>query len=159
MTGLFDGPKANTNEKFKKVIHTRMNLFIVFLVLGIISVVVVLTAQPLWKISIRQDIRVAYIGFGGGLIFVSLSLLVKNRKILADEVKLKENRLNNTDERNLEIRNKAFMTASTILLISVYACGLIGGLFNPVIWDVLMFLVGIFLIGYLIAYKAYEKLL
>ncbi len=98
-----------------------------------------------------------YTGVGGGIMGASIAQWIKTKLILADDKKLKKSRLNNTDERIQEISKKSFRAAAIVLLISLYVTGLIGGLFYPVLVEVLFGMVCIFLIIYLVAYKVYDR--
>lgn len=157
MKGLFCGCSANSNEEYKKVIKTRMKIMILLFVIGNITLAVALLAKNIWTVSINEHMLGVYSGVGVGLMAASVILWIKNKLILADEEKLKKSRLSNTDERIQEISNKALRVGTIVLLIALYALGLIGGLFYPVLVKILLSMVFVFLIAYLIAYKIYEK--
>ncbi|MDF2673707.1 MAG: hypothetical protein K0R09_1972 [Clostridiales bacterium] len=157
MKELFCSCKANNNEEYKKVIRARMKRMILLFVIGIITLVAALLPENMWTVSINEQMLGVYSGIGVGLIVASVILWIKNKLILADEEKLKESRLSNTDERIQEISSKALRVAAIVLLIALYALGLIGGLFYPVLVKILLSMVFVFLIAYLIAYKIYEK--
>ncbi|HWT76188.1 MAG TPA: hypothetical protein VN258_15910 [Mobilitalea sp.] len=157
MIGLFCESKASNNEEYKKVIKSRMNVMLLIFAIGCVTLAVALLAEFLWTVNIKEQMLGVYTGLGTGLIVGGAILWVRNLRILKDEEKLKQNRLNCTDERILEISNKAYRVATFVLLISLYAVGLIGGLFYPALVKVLLFLVCAFLLAYMIAYRIYEK--
>ena len=157
MLGLFCSSKANNNEEYRKVIRIRMNRMILILIVGVITLVFALMAIYVWKITGKDQTLGVYMGLGSGLIFGAGCFLIKYNLILKNEEKLKIDRLNNTDERIQEISNKSYKIATMILLVGLYAVGLIGGIFYPVLQQVLLFLICLFLLGYMISYKIYER--
>lgn len=157
MKGFFCSCKANNNEEYKKVIRTRMNIMVLVFVTGCITLAIALLARNVWTVAISEHMLGVYTGVGVGMMVASVVLWVRNKLILADDEKLKKSRLSNTDERLQEIGNKAFVVAAVILIIALYAAGLIGGLFYPILVKVLFSMVYVFIIAYIIAYKIYEK--
>lgn len=157
MMGLFCASKAKNNEEYKKVIQARMNLMLLLFVIGFITLIVSLLADKVWTVEISEYMLGIYSGVGTGLLVVSAILWIKDKLILGNEAKLKESRLSNTDERLKEISNKAFRMATIFLLAALYACGIIGGLFYPILVKMLLILVFVFLAVYMVTYKIYER--
>ncbi len=157
MMGFFCVSKAKSNEEYKKVIKARMNLMVLIFVIGLITLIVSLLAEKIWKVEISEHMIGLYCGVGTGLLVASVILWIKNWMILRNETRLKESRLCNTDERLMEISNKAFRMATIFLVAALYACGIIGGLFYPILVKVLMILICVFLAAYMVTYKIYEK--
>lgn len=156
MKGLFCGSKARTNDEYKSVIKSRMNIFIILFVIG--SITLGVTSYLNFNDLIKDDhILGIYSGAGTGLIAISILLWVKNKLLLKNESKLKESRINNSDERIQEISNKALKIATIALLIALYAIGFIGGLYNPILFTVLSSSVAVFLVTYVISYKMLER--
>lgn len=157
MRKLFCGTIAKNNEEYRKVIKFRMNIFLIMMLIGIITFTIGLLAEFRWSLQVNDHILGVYTGVGFGFTFAAIIFWIKNKKLLSDEDKLKESRLSNTDERLLEINSKAFRVASFSLLVSLYAAGLIGGLFYPILFKFLFGIILIFTISYVCAYKIYEK--
>ncbi len=157
MMGLFCGSKASNNEAYKKIIRQRMRIMLLLFILGSITLAVSLLAKNLWLVKIDDRMLGVYTGAGAGLSIVAIVIWIRNKLILSDENKIKNDRLSNTDERLQEISRKAFRAATAILLISLYAAGLIGGLFYPILVKVLFILISIFLFVYVLSYKIYER--
>jgi uncharacterized membrane protein len=157
MKGLFCGYKSSNNEEYKRVLKAKMKIMVLIFVIGTITLITALLAKNMWIVTISDQILGVYSGVGTGLIAVSVILWIKNKLILADDEKLKKSRLNNTDERIREISNRAYRVAGIVLLISLYVTGLIGGLFYPILVQVLLSMVCVFLIAYVAAYKIYEN--
>lgn len=157
MIGFLCKYKANNNEEYKRVIKARMNLMVLIFAIGSITIILSLMAKTLWKISINESMIDVYSGFGVGLVVVSIIMWLKNKSILGNEEKLKQSRLNNNDERLVEINNKALKVAGLVLLMSLYFVGLIGGIFYPILAKVLLIMVGVFLVTHFISYRIYNK--
>lgn len=154
MKELFSDGETKNNEEYKKVIKVRMNMVIIFFLIGILWLATAVFAINVWKVGTVYRI---YIGLGSWLTGVSAINWVRYKLMLTDDKKIKNERLNRTDERNRDIRNKAFRVAGIVLLIILYAVGLIGGLFNPILVELLLALHIAFPISYLVAYKIYKN--
>jgi len=157
MKGILCGSTAKTNEEYRKVIKSRMKIMAVIIIIGIITAAIGFGAEFYLKVSINEHMMGVYSGIGVGIFVAGTILLIKNRLLLKNDEKLKESRLNNTDERIQEIGNRAFRTASYIMLLSLYVTALIGGLFYQVLVEVLLFIVCTFLLSYVIAFKYYNN--
>lgn len=157
MRGILCGSKAKTNEEYRKVLKSRMKIMVGIVIIGIITATVGFGAEYYWEVPINDQMLGVYSGIGTGLFVAGVGLWIKNRLLLNNDEKLKESRLNNTDERIQEIVNKAFRIAAYTMLVSLYATALIGGLFYPILVKVLMFIVCTFLLAYTIAFKYYNS--
>ena len=157
MKGFFCGTTATTNEEYKTVIKRRMNIMLVIMLIGIVTLIVALMAAFNKTTVISEEMISMYAGVGSGLIAAGIALWIKNKRLLGNEEKLKESRLINTDERIREISSKAFRVAAVVMLVVSYGVALIGGLFYPVLTQALMFIICLFVLAYTLAYKVFEK--
>ena len=157
MNGVLCKTSAKNNDEYKIVIKNRIKIMIAMTIIGIITTAVGFGAEFYFKAAINEHMLGVYSGMGTGLFASGIVLWIKNKRLLGNEEKLKASRLANTDERNREIGNKAFRVAAGVMLVALYATGLIGGLFYQVLVEAFLFIVCIFLISYLIAYIYYNK--
>jgi vacuolar-type H+-ATPase subunit I/STV1 len=157
MRGILCVSDVKTNEEYREVIKNRMKIMIVLIILGIITAAIGFSAEFYFDVPVNDQMIGVYSGVGVGLFIVGTILLIKNKMLLKDEKKLKESRLNNTDERINEISNKAFKIASYAMIITLYLIALIGGLFYPILAEVLLFIVCVFLLFYMGAFKYYNN--
>jgi len=157
MRGILCGTTAKTNEEYKQVIKKRMKLIIMIAIIGFITATVGFVAKSYLKLPISEQMSGVYTGIGVGLLAGGIALWIKNRLLLNNDQKLKESRLNNTDERIQEIGNKAFRAAAYVMIIALYSTALIGGLFYPILVEALMFIVCTFLLAYIAAFKYYNN--
>lgn len=157
MLGIFCGNECSTNEEYKGFIKKRIVCFIGVIILGVITLIVTFLGNKIFSGSISEKMLGIYTGFGSGLIFAGAILLIKNSVLLKNEEKLRKRRIENTDERNKEISLKATRVALGVMLVTMYLVALIGGLWYPELTKILLILVGIFLLAYLIAYKAISR--
>jgi hypothetical protein len=158
MNGIFcSGNKANNNEEYKKVIKGRMTRMIFLFGVGCLTLAVSLFAKGNNQLSISDMMLGVYTGVGTGLMLAAFFLFVKNLFIIRDDEKLKNSRLENTDERIQDINVRATRIAALVLVFALYAVGLIGGLFYPVLINVTFGMVCLFLFSYLMAYRFYDK--
>jgi hypothetical protein len=157
MRGLLCGTTAKTNEEYKQVVKIRMYRFVGLGLIGAITLITALLAEFYWKLDVKEEMLGVYTGGGFGLLLISIIMLIKNALMLRDEEKLKSSRISNSDERIKEISNRAFRTASIIMLITMYAVALIGGLLYPVLVEMLSAVVAIFVFAYLVSYYIYNR--
>lgn len=157
MRGILCRGTARTNEEYIKVIKNPMKIMIAIIVIGILTAVVGFGSEFYLKTPISTHMLGVYSGVGIGLFIIGTILWIKNKRLLNNDEKLNESRLNNTDERIQEIGHKAFRVASYVMLIALYSTALIGGLFYPVLVEALMFISCTFLVAYLIAFKYYNS--
>lgn len=157
MRGLLCGTNAKTNEEYREVIKKRMRLMILLAIIGVITAAIGFAAEIWIDVPISEHMLGVYSGVGTGLLAAGIILWIKNKSMLNNEQKLKESRLNNTDERIREISGKAFRAATYLMIAAMYAIALIGGLFDPILVKTLLLTVCLFLLAYVIAYKHYSN--
>ena len=101
---------------------------------------------PLWYL----------LGVGAGLILGGVVAMVQIRRRLADEEKLKEYRLRETDERELEVDSLALRATAKTLLVALYVILIVAGVFDrEELVHVCLGLVALFLLGYAALRKYY----
>lgn len=157
MKNIFCTTTLKTNDEYKNVIKKRMKVMVGLMVIGVITFLASILGELYFKTPVSDKVLGTYTSLGSSLFTVGLVLWIKNKRILNNEEKLRQSRLNNTDERNQEIARKALNIAAYAMLASLYVIGLIGGIFYPILFNVLSFIVCIFLLTYVVAYKYYNK--
>lgn len=155
--GLFCASSALTNEDYRKVLQERNKWLMALIAMGMAAAAVAFWAQASGNAAISEEMLGVYCGFGVGIALAGIILFVKNRILLKDEKKLKESRLNNTDERLEQIGSRAIKTALKIMMLTIVAGGLLGGIFYPILVKAVMFVLYVFLFSYIIAFRVYEK--
>ena len=141
---LFSGSKVTNNEEFRKQLQAKNKCLLGLILLGIIS------AAAAYLLGV-------YCGIGVGLICSGIVFLIRNKRLMKDEEKLKEARLQVTDERNIEIGSRALRMAAFVLLIVMYFAFLFGGLYDPMISKLMSSMICLFLIVYAIAWRVLNK--
>lgn len=156
----FGHPDLHTDEGYLRVLRRRQRFFIGMLILGIITFSIAALAELLvWNVSLTSHTLGFYSGVGTGLAFGAAVFLVRLRRTMKDEKKLRKARISETDERTLEISRRALAVAGYVLLTALYLACLIGGLFYPELLIVLAALACIFLVTYVVSYFIYNKLM
>ena len=157
MKGLFSsGCKAKNNEEYRAILMKRqVGLWLIILV-GLATVGLVLFLNFCTQIPIGEY-QIGYLlGVGTGLILGGLVAMVQIRRRLADDEKLKEYRLKETDERNLEVDGMALRATAKTLLVALYVILIVAGVFNrQELVHVCLGLVALFLLGYAAFRKYY----
>ena len=156
MRGLFCGTSAKTNEEYRKVVKVRMLIMTVVGIVGAATLAVALLAGSYWEVTIDELMLGFYTGIGTGLLAGAIVLLIKDAILLRSEEKLKNSRLNNSDERNHEISSKAIKFTMMIMLLAMYSVALIGGLYYPVLVKIITGIIFLSLMAYYGAYQFYK---
>lgn len=148
---------AKTNEEYREVLKKR-NIWISVLALaGALIAGVTFYAWETGVSALSDYIMGVYCGFGTGVFLAAIILLVKNMILLKNEEKLKLSRLENADERFDEINKRAARITLMILLLTITAGGMIGGIFEPVLVKATVFLIDVFALSYIIAFTYYKR--
>lgn len=149
--------RAKNNEEYRAVLKKRQVGFYLFILAGIATDGLVLFLYYCARIEI-PDYRLGYLmGMGAGVAASGVIGLIRIRRRMADEEKLKEGRLKETDERELEVDSLALRTTAKLLLAVLYVVLIVAGMFER---DELMYvcfgLIFIFMFGYAMFRKYYE---
>ena len=150
---LFSGSKATNNEEFRKQLQAKNKCLLGLILLGIAAYYMEFSG----KMKVDDYMLGVYCGIGVGLICSGIVFLIRNKRLMKDEEKLKEARLQVTDERNIEIGSRALRMAAFVLLIVMYFAFLFGGLYDPMISKLMSCMICLFLIVYAIAWRVLNK--
>ena len=154
---LFSGSKATNNEEFRKQLQAKNKALLGLILLGIISAAAAYYMEFWGKMKVDDYMQGVYCGIGVGLICSGIVFLIRNKRLMKDEEKLKEARLQVTDERNIEIGSRALRMEAFVLLIVMYFAFLFGGLYDPMISKLMSCMICLFLIVYAIAWRVLNK--
>lgn len=155
--GLFCGTTAATNEEYREVLKRRNIWMIALTAAGALVAGAVLVAEQSGKAALPEYILGVYCGFGTGLALAGIVLFVRNLILMKNEDKLKQSRLENSDERLKEIAGKAAMTAMKVMILVGTASGLIAGIYEPVLIKALIFILDVFIFSYIVAFAFFKK--
>ena len=155
--GIFCGTTARTNEEYKKVLKRRNGWMIALVIMGAFIAAMALMVQNSGTAALPEYILGVYCGFGTGLVLAGIILFVRNLILMKDENKLKQSRLENSDERLLEIGNKASMTAIKIMLLVGITGGLVAGIYEQVLIKALLFMIYVFFFSYIAAFAFFKR--
>ena len=148
---------ATTDKDYKKVLKKRMYLFYIMMALGTITLAISFIFSNGKYDYLPDFLSGFYTGIGAALITIGLIFIIKIKNILKDEKKLKEKRLEEQDERNQMITQKAIYSAAIILNILAYIGLMIAGIFNLVVFWTLWIVLVVFLATFVILQVYYSK--
>ena len=149
MMCLFLNTQTKSMEEFKKSVRAQNKIFIGLGLLGLFTLSASLVASFTPYLSISERAKGFLCGFGSSIIVISILLLIRNRKLLNDEAKLKEERLKMNDERNIMVNTLALKNACLILVAFLYIA-LIVGIFISRAMSICLFMsIMVFFIAYL----------
>lgn len=148
--------RAKNNEEYRAVLKKRQVVFYLFILTGMVTEGLVLFLHYGTRMEI-PDYRLGYLmGMGAGLAASGVVGLMRIRRRMADEEKLKEFRLKETDERELEMDSLALRATAKLVLAVMYIVLIVAGVFER---DELLYvclgLVVLFLLGYDVFRKYY----
>lgn len=158
MKGLFCAHcKARNNEEYKEVLKKRLVRVRLTCLAGLLVIAgaAVLTCLLPGKVD-DYHLGVTY-GMGTGLILGSIVAMLRIRKTLTNEDKLKVQRLKETDEREIEISNMAIKQTAKLILAVLYLSMVFGALVSEELLNLSCLLIGIFLLSYIGFQKYYEN--
>lgn len=149
MKGLFcSGRKAKNNEEYRLILKKRQKRMWCLFAVGLFTAALGVVLDMLMKeqMSTRQTAFV--LGLGLGLSLGALLAIGKIRRLMRNEGQLKEERLKEVDEREIEVRNQALQASAKVLLAVLYFMMIIGGLFLEELVGICFLLIAIFLVSY-----------
>lgn len=155
MKGILCSTKAITNEEFKQELEKKKRIYFLISAFGVM-LVFLSVINPSNKL-LSDTIQEVFSGMGFGLMLVGGLLVVKVQYVLRDEDRMKMERLNHSDERNIEINHRSFRSAAWILILSLYITGLAGSvLIDERLLVFMLVNIVILLVGYLLSYIYYK---
>ena len=147
--------KAKNNEEYRAVLKKRQVALGLFILAGLATEGLILFLYFFTRIHIGEYQMGYLLGVGAGLMLGGVIGVVRIRRRMADEEKLKEFRLKETDERELEVDSLALRATAKTLLIALYVILIVAGVFNrQELVHVCFGLVALFLLGY-VAFRKY----
>lgn len=155
--GLLCGTTAANNEEYRKVLKRRNIWIAAFALLGLMIAAAAFLAAGNERVQLPEYILGVYCGVGTGICLGCIFLIVRNLLIMGNEEKLKQGRLENSDERIAEIRNRACGVAIGVTLLLCIAAGLIFGIYEQVLIKAVLFVLDVFIFSYLIACAYYKN--
>lgn len=158
MKGLFCAHcKARNNEEYKEVLKKRLVRVRLTCLAGVLVIAgaAVLTCLLPGKVD-DYHLGVTY-GMGTGLILGSIVAMLRIRKTMTNEEKLKVQRLKETDEREIEISNMALKQTAKLILAVLYLSMVFGALVSEELLCISSLLIGIFLLSYIGFQRYYEN--
>lgn len=133
---------AKTDEEYRGKLKNRIKINAALSLLGLITIVV-----GIFYMSRGEDMRSGFlcglfVGTGLAIVFYGLKEVLKIRKLLKSEKRLREERLKVNDERNKMIGEKSLSWAGVVTMVLCYFGILISGFFDMVvfwtIWTIVM---------------------
>lgn len=155
--GFLCATNAKTNAEYREVLKKRNIWMAVLALAGVLIAGVTFYAWKSQLSALPDYIMGVYCGFGTGIFLAGILLLVKNLIVMRSEEKLKQSRLENADERYNEINKNAARVTLMVMVLTIIAGGMIGGIFEPVLVKATVFLVDVFALSYMIAFACYKR--
>ena len=150
------GCKAKNNEEYRAVLKKRQVVYALFILAGLTMDVLVLYLNFCTRIHFGDHRLGFLLGMGAGLILGSVVGVVRLRRRMADEEKMNESRLRETDERELEVNSLALRATAKTLLAALYVMLIVAEVFmREDLMYVCIGLVALFLSVYAASRKYY----
>lgn len=148
---------AKTDEEYREVLKKRKHFIYVLMLAGAAAVGVAI-CLGLGLFGKEEDfLSGLYTGMGCGLIAGGIMGLLKIQSVLRDEKKLRQKRLEESDERNIQVTEKSYYAAGIGVMAVGYFVFLFAGFFSmEVFWTVWSLLI-LYFVLFFICKKIYEK--
>lgn len=149
--------RARNNEEYRAVLKKRQVRLYLFILAGAATAGISLFVHFCTRIGLSEYRLGFLLGMGIGLMLGGLLGLLQIRRKLTDEEKLKESRLKETDERELEVASLALRGTARLMLGVLYVLLVLGGLFadDELLWTCYG-LIAVFLFSDVVLRKYYE---
>lgn len=157
MLGIFCATKVTSDEEYRKYAGRRCFVYAGLALIGVITAAIAIAAEYLWTVEISDMMLGVYTGVGTGLTVAGIILTIKNMLLIKDEKKLRQARIADSDERNIQISMLATKAALAVLLVGMYFAILLGGLWYPILTKILAFLLVLFMFSYMVAYRIISR--
>lgn len=156
MKGIMCSSLPGSDEEFAKKLKRRITYNIGLLFLGILTIAVSIIVNAN-DIKFQNDfLNGFYMGVGSGFTACGIILLIRNVHILKSKKSFRKNKIEEQDERNLLIRDKAIKAAVFLVLICIYIALLVAGIFSMVVFYTLFAISILFSIAYILMYMYYN---
>ncbi len=155
--GIFCSTTAATNEEYKKVLKGRNIRMIIMSGAGLLVMAAALAAEKNGNAALPDYILGVYCGAGTGIAIAGVLLLIRNLILMRNEDKLKQNRVENSDERLKEIGNCATRASVQVMLLGGTGAALIGGIYEPILVKALLFMLDLFILSYAAAFAYFKR--
>ncbi|EOS36469.1 hypothetical protein AALC16_18100 [Lachnospiraceae bacterium 29-91] len=150
------GP-ANTDEEYREILKRRIKLIPVLMLGGAASIAV---SVILMQSGEEKDFLAGmYMGIGCGLLGASTIQFLWIRSILKDAKKLRMKRLQEYDERNVQLNLKAHNTAGALLIVIGYVLMLVAGFFSMEVFWTVWVLVMLYFILFIAVRMIYDRMM
>ncbi|MFC0234085.1 hypothetical protein ACFFIF_08800 [Vagococcus entomophilus] len=153
----FTNKTIQNDEQYKEVVNKRRNKMLLIAFMGVLTLLLLWLLPSMIGFQISDFASGIYTGVGFGLISSGSIKAIQLKKIVQSSEKLKKKRIEEHDERILEISLRAYKVAGISLLVVAYFIGFIGMLFNGVFAWIMVLLVGVFLGVYTLAFVTYKN--
>lgn len=157
MLGIFCATKVTSDEEYRKYAGKRCFAYAGLALIGVITAAIAIAAEYLWTVKVSDMMLGVYTGVGTGLTVAGIILWIKNMRLIKDEKKLRQARIADSDERNIQISMLATKAALAVLLVGMYFAILLGGLWYPILTKILAFLLVLFMFSYMVAYRVISR--
>lgn len=98
-----------------------------------------------------------YAGVGTGLCIAAIIFLLKNKKLLRDSKALHARRIEEYDERKIEITRRVTVTTFTIFAVVLFAAAMIAGFFNRTVFYCCYFAIMLLALIFIAVTRYYNK--
>lgn len=150
--------RAKNNEEYRAVLKRRRWGYLFCVLAGAVTMGITLLLYYCFSVEL-SEYRLGYLlGLSVGLALGGLVGLLRISARLKDEEKLKELRLRETDERELEVTSLALRATARLLLLVLYILLFVGGIIeNEGLLYACFGLIALFLLGYALFRRYYES--
>lgn len=156
MKGIFCLTNAKTDEEYRDYLKKRITAFTILGIIGFVTIAAVMFMNHFLE-DLLNGCESFIIGIGSGLLFASVILIIKLRRVINDSEKLRRARIQATDERNIQISTAAMKVTLAVMFAADYIIMFVGGFRYPILTKIATIIILTAILAYLIAYKVLSK--
>lgn len=151
------GKGAKTDEEFKAVLKKRRFIIYMIMLAGIAAIGVSIYIGLDSSVGEADFLSGVYMGMGCGIFVAGIISLIKIKRILQDEKKLRHKRLEESDERNIMVNQKAYYMAGLMVITIGYIVFLFAGFFSMEVFWTVWALLMLYCFLFLVCKRIYDK--
>lgn len=157
MRGIFCARGTANLEEYKRVVKLRIGAQLFLAVIGIATIIVSICMSRTGASVIPEFAQGFFMGIGSGLTVAGVVFAIQLMRLLKNETKLKEKRIEENDERLIAINHSAIRLAAMVLIFAMYVVMLVGVFFSKELVMCLAGLITLFIVVYKMADVVFSK--
>lgn len=148
---------SKPDQQYYKKLKMKNNYYRITVVFFAVCSIILFIGTKEYALKISDNALGYLSGFFLSIILLFTLAIFRNRRLMKDPEKLKQQRIAKTDERNIEITNKALFVTCYVLIVTLVILSVVGSFVSQMMMMVSAGLIYVFFISYLIGYVYFRR--